>query len=85
MRVFSGLGPQLADMPSEGLVLEWEGITLSVKNKTILQDVSGSVSSGEMLASELSSFVPAFPPLSTINVSHGAFRRWKVHHTGCHI
>lgn len=66
-------------------MLEWEGITLSVKNKTILQDVSGSVSSGEMLASERSSFVPAFPPLSTINVSHGAFRRGKVHHTGCHI
>ena len=33
------------------LVLEWENIDFSVKNKKILQNVSGRVDSGEMLAS----------------------------------
>lgn len=35
------------------LVLEWENINFSVKNKQILHDVSGRVESGEMLASGL--------------------------------
>ena len=33
------------------LVLEWENIDFSVKNKKILINVSGRVESGEMLAS----------------------------------
>lgn len=36
--------------PHERLVLEWENISFSVKPTAILQDLSGSVESGEMLA-----------------------------------
>ena len=32
-------------------MLEWENVTFSVKSKKILQNVSGCVESGEMLAS----------------------------------
>jgi hypothetical protein len=45
--------PQAQKYDDEKLVLEWEDISYTIKDKRILHGVSGSVAAGEMLAGGL--------------------------------